>query len=292
MARASKYGIRELHRDFPTERACLNFIFNKLHTRKCSCGGAFSLMKGRKLFQCSGCRFQIAPTARTALHKSSTPLVLWFHAAMVFSNAKSGISAKQLERILAVTYKCAWRILHSIRLSLKQSMQKLEGIVEIDGEYIGGRRSVKYGRSEAILKKSVALAAIERSGKIKVRTVQGTGARPTTDFIFSSIDTGAKLMTDKSGSYVRAGKIYDRQSVNHSQKEYVRKDVHVNTTESFWSHVKRSVAGTHKSVSKHHLQSYLDAFAFHYNNRGNDKERFLALLGILLTPSTRQKTPF
>jgi len=211
---------------------------------------------------------------------------------MVFSNAKSGVSAKQLERHLAITYKCAWRILHSIRASLEQSMRKLDGVVEIDGAYLGGRKSVKQCRSEAILSKPVVLAAIERTGEVRVKTVQGTGARPTTDFIFSHINSSAKLMTDKHGSYARADKIYHRQFVNHSEKEYVRKNVHVNAVESFWSHVKRSVAGTHKSVSKQHLQSYLDAFAFHYNNRDSDKERFQALLGILLSPSERQKTPF
>ena len=211
---------------------------------------------------------------------------------MVFSNAKSGISAKQLERHLAVTYKCAWRMLHTIRTSLEQSMRKLEGIVEIDGAYMGGRKSIKQGRSEAILSKPVVLAAIARDGEVRVQKVQGTGAIPTNNFIFSNIDTGAKLMTDKSGSYVRAGKVYDRQSVNHSQKEYVRNNVHINTVESFWSHVKRSVSGTYKSVSKQHLQSYLDAFAFHYNNAHNDRARFQALLGILLTPSKQQKTPF
>jgi transposase-like protein len=292
MARSNKYGIRELRRDFPSDKACLEFIFNKSHSRKCSCGGMYSLKKGRKLFQCSRCRFQIAPTAKTAFHKSSTSLVLWFHAIMVFSNAKSGISAKQLERHLAVTYKCAWRILYSIRTSLAQSLRKLEGVVEIDGAYMGGRKSAKQGRSEAILSKPVVLAAIERTGEVRVKQVQGTGARPTTDFIFSNIDSSAKLMTDKSSSYIRTDKIYRRQSVNHSQKEYVRKNVHVNAVESFWSHVKRSVAGNHKSVSKQHLQSYLDALAFHYNNRDNDRGRFQALLGILLSPSERQKTPF
>src|SRR6266542_4315547 len=134
MARTTKYGIRRLRREFPTDKSCLEFLFKAFHDRHCSCGGGYSLLKGRKKFQCGKCRYQIAPTAGTIFEKSSTPLTLWFHAVMVFSNAKSGVSSKQLERELEVTYKCAWRILHTIRTSLSQSIRKLSGIVETDGE--------------------------------------------------------------------------------------------------------------------------------------------------------------
>lgn len=105
-----KYGLKQLRKDFPTDRACLEFAFDTLHSRECSCGGVYALRLERKQFQCSKCRFAISPLAETIFEKSSTPLVLWWHALWVFSNAKSGISAKELERQLAVTYKTAWRL--------------------------------------------------------------------------------------------------------------------------------------------------------------------------------------
>src|SRR3990167_3314796 len=140
MSKETKYGVNSLKRDFPNDSACLQFIFDSQHTRKCSCGGQYRLIDGRRQFQCSKCRFQIAPTANTIFHKSSTPLILWFHAIHVFSNAKSGISAKQMERDLEETYKTAWRILNLIRKALKQSDEKLKGDVEMDSAYFGGRR--------------------------------------------------------------------------------------------------------------------------------------------------------
>src|SRR3972149_6170667 len=107
MRRKHKYGIPSLKKDFPNNDTCLEYIFDTLHTRKCSCGGKYSLMKEglktKRKFQCSKCRFQISPTAGTIFHKSSTPLTLWFHAILVFSNAKSGISSQQMQRNLEVT---------------------------------------------------------------------------------------------------------------------------------------------------------------------------------------------
>lgn len=292
MSRASKYGIRELHRDFPTNKACLEFIFDSRHERRCSCGGVYSLRKGRKKFRCGRCRFEIAPAKGTIFEKSSTPLLLWFHALLLFSNAKSGLSAKQLERHLAVTYKCAWRILREVRLSLIQGFTMLEGMVEADSVYLGGKRKGWKHRSEAILSKPVAFAAIERGGNIKAKTVAGTGGVPTWEFVTESVRTGSRLFTDKHRSFDRMKALYRLKNVNHSSQEYVRGNVHVNTVESFWSHVKRSVAGTHKRVSTQHLQSYLDAFAFHYNNRYSDKERFLSLLDIVLHAGAKKGIPF
>ena len=92
-------------------------------------------------------------------------------------------------------------------------------------------------------------------------------------------------MTDESNRYETVAVQYSRQAVNHSKREYARGEVHVNSLENFWSHVKRSVRGTHKVISKKYLQSYLDGFVFHYNNRHNDNQRFLTLLDALLRVS-------
>lgn len=102
-----KYGVPSLKRDFPTEEACLDFIFNTLHTKTCDCGGEYRPVKGRRQFYCHKCRRQIAPTAGTIFHHSSTPLTVWFQAILLFSNSNGGVSAKTIERNLEVTYKCA-----------------------------------------------------------------------------------------------------------------------------------------------------------------------------------------
>lgn len=205
---------------------------------------------------------------------------------MVFSNAKSGISAAEMGRQLEVTYKCAWRILHAIRNALPQIEVKLQGDVETDAAYFGGRRSAGKNNerlSEAFEAKSIVMAAIKRGGEMRAKVTPSTGSLAVEDFLERYVEkSGTRLMTDGSKSYKRIEKDYDRHSVDHHKKEYVRGDIYVNNVESFWSHVKRSVTGTHKGVSKKHLQTYLNGFVFHYNNRHNDRARFEALLGMML----------
>ncbi len=58
----------------------------------------------------------------------------------------------------------------------------------------------------------------------------------------------------------------------------MRGDIHVNTIEGFWSHLKRGIKSTHASVSRQHLQKYVDEFAFRYNNREAPAQMFHRLL--------------
>lgn len=288
MKRENRYSLRDLKKQFPNDRACLEYIFDALHSRECSCGGRYAILKGRRQYQCSKCRHQIAPTAGTIFHKSDTPLNLWFWAIFIFSSAKSGVSAKELERQLGVTYKTAWRILMFIRKALPQEMDLLQGIVEMDEAYFGGKKGYKDARHRPSFtgNKAVVMGAAERQGRIRAKLAPDATAQSITRFIDRNIHPmDTKLYTDKSNRYGKAAWGYDREAVNHSKKEWKRGQAHINTVEAFWAHVKRSVSGTHKVVSKKYLQAYLDGFVFHYNNRRSDRERFSSLLGALLQPS-------
>lgn len=285
MSIETKYSIKNLKEDFPDDTACLDFMFDATHNRTCKCGGTYRLLKGYKKYQCSKCRYRISPAAGTIFHKSDTPLTSWFHAIWIFSNAKSGISAKEMERHLGVTYKCAWRVLSQIRKALKQDDKPLRGTVEMDSGYIGGRHyggknNEKLG--EAMKKKSVVTIAVERGGRMKAEILPNVTATELEVFMMGNIKEGSSLMTDNAKGYDRVKDVYKLEKVDHSKREYVRGQVHVNHIETFISHLKRSITGTYKTISKQHLQSYLDSFVFHYNNRGNDRNRFSLLLETVL----------
>ncbi len=297
MQKIHRYGIPSLKQDLPSHDACIEHIFNLHHARKCSCGGKYTLMKeGAKIkrkFQCSICHFQIAPTAGTIFHKSKTPLTLWFHAILIFSNAKSGISALQLQRNLEVTYKCAYRMLRRIRESLKQDDIKLKGDVEIDIGYFGGKgyagRNNEY-LSRVMAKKSVVIVAVERGGRARAEIVPDSTSQTMKSFIERNIQTKTtSILTDSSKVYMKSDLTHDRHAVDHHKGEYVRGDIHINTVETFFSHLKRSIRGTYKVISRKHLQSYLDAFVFHYNNRRSDRKRFETLLRMLLLSEGQPK---
>lgn len=290
MSRFSKYGICELSRDFPTNKACLEFVFDAVHDRRCSCGGVFSLRKNRKSFRCGRCKHELAPLKGTIFEKSSTPLILWFHAMLLFSNAKSGISAMELKRNLSVTRKCAWRMLSLLRSSLVQGSQKLSGTVEVDQTYLGGRVRGR-SMSNTFKAKALAIAVIERRGEVRVKVIENKDKISVGRFITEHVDRlGTRLMTDQDQGYIDTDKLYETHMINHQKKEFVRGDIHVNTVESFWAHVKRCLRGTYKSVSKKHAQSYLNAFAFHYNNAHNDRLRFELLIQLVLLSGAKTRT--
>ena len=129
-------------------------------------------------------------------------------------------------------------------------------------------------------------AAAERDGYMRADIMKDGSAHSHGEFLTKHVSNeGTRLMTDGATHYRNVAVGYDRQFVEHTKGEYVRGDVHVNNVETFWAHVKRSIKGTHKSVSKRYLQAYFDGFVFLYNQRKDtDYERFSALLGVLLQP--------
>src|SRR3989344_4363574 len=283
---SGRFGVRSLHRRFPTDDACLEYIFRKRHGRYCSCGGVFKRIAGRKKYHCSRCSFQVAPLSGTIFEKTKIPLTLWFHALMMFSNAKSGLAAKTIQRDLEITYKCAWRMAHLIRSTLQQSDDILKGNVELDLAYFGGKGDAGKNNerlSDVFKAKTKVLAAIERKKKARAQVVSSGSARNHKNFLWQNVSTKeTKLMTDKTLHLDNVAKPYDRHIVHHKKREFVRGRVHTQTVDWFWSNTKGSLRGTHKSVSPKYLQSYLDGFVFHYNNAHSDRERFFALLDTVL----------
>ena len=281
-----RFGLRTLRKRFPTEDACLLFLFKLRHEKKCSCGGVFKRVQGRKKYYCSRCSRQVAPTAGTIFEKSKVPLTLWFHVLMMFSNAKSGLAAKTIQRDLEITYKCAWRMARLIRGALKQSDEPLKGEVELDLAYFGGKGVAGKNNerlSEVFRAKTKVLAAIERKKQARAQVVSSGSARNHKNFLWQNVSTkDTKLMTDKALQLDNIARPYERHSVHHKKREFVRGRVHTQTVDWFWSNTKGSLRGTHKSVSPKYLQSYLDGFVFHYNNAHSDKQRFEALVDTVL----------
>lgn len=266
-----RYTLKQFQADYPNEDACLKAVFDdRFGELKCcpGCGvvGArFHRVRGRQCYACQWCGFQLFPLANTIFRKTTTPLTSWFYAIYLFSVSKNGVSAKELERHLGVTYKTAWRMCKQIRLLMKQESTPLEGIVEADETYIGGRK--KNGRRGPSDKQPV-FGMVERDGFAKAMHVKSSGSRILIPLIETGFDKDSKIYTDEYGSYKSLTKRgYSHTTVNHSALEYVRGTVHTNTIEGFWSQLKRSLDGTYHSVSPKYLQLYVDEFVFRYNYR-------------------------
>jgi hypothetical protein len=231
------------------------------------------------------------------MHKSSTSLQLWFHAIFLMAQTKCGISAKQLERELGVTYKTAWRMFTLIRNELMaQDDSPLSGTIEADEMYVGGkpRQSDRApwnaapnstARRQAAQKwslehKTGVFGMVERGGKTAAHVIPRKPGTAIMGRIEARVDPSPTVYTDDSTIYTRlkerTGIAHD--TVNHSARVYVRGDVHTNTIEGVWANMKTGIIGTHHHVSPKWLQGYLNEYVWRYNRRNEPHPMFLSLL--------------
>ncbi len=147
----TKYTINDFNKQFSDEGTCLDWLWQRRFPNGANCPVCqtvrkFHRVKSRKVYECDHCGYQISPTAGTILHKSPTPLRYWFYAVYLMASTKCGISAKQLQRELGVTYKTAWRMFKQIRNLMDEGMSPFKGQIEVDETYIGGKCPGKCGR--------------------------------------------------------------------------------------------------------------------------------------------------
>ncbi|MEX0895595.1 MAG: IS1595 family transposase [Patescibacteria group bacterium] len=276
-----KYTIKDLRKEFPDDDACLEYIFSVRFPNpvcnECKAKNSFYRVSTRKCYSCSHCGNQIHPLAGTIFHKSSTKLTDWFHALFLFSSSKKGVSGKDLERQLGVTYKTAWRIAKQIRSLMTQGKNPLDGTVEMDETYVGGkRRGGKRGRGTD---KEAVVGIAQRGGSVRVKHVDNVKSVTLMPMLRENVKLGSAVMTDEFPVYNRVGRDgYLHEVVQHGIKEYVRGNAHTNTIEGFWSQVKRSISGTHHAVSPKYLQFYLNEFVWKYNHRDSVIPMFHLLL--------------
>jgi transposase-like protein len=235
------------------------------------CGDtSVSKLAKRHQYECNGCGYQFSATAGTVFHDSHLPLWKWFLAVYLMCESKKGMSANQIKRTLDISYKTAWYLCHRIRDAVKvQHTEKLNGTVEADESFVGGRYEKR--RKRAAYEKPCVAGVIQRKGPVRAEQIISRGARAISAFVQASVEPGSKLMTDEYAGYEKVGKFYDHSTVNHSKLEYVVGLTHTNSIENFWSLFKRGVVGQFHHVSQKHLDRYLDEFTYRFNGREDDK---------------------
>ena len=287
---ADKFTFAQYKAQYPDNDACLQAIMERRYGKaeacpECGVVGKLTKITGRRAYACKeGCH--IYPCAGTIFEHSSTELSLWFHAMYLLTATRNGVSAKELERQLGVTYKCAWRIGHQLRILMDARAKaaipggQLSSHVEVDETFVGGRKSrTQMRRHGDKAQKAVVMGIVQRGGPLVGKVVKSTAAINLIPEVMENVAPGTKVSTDEWRPYKHlSGLGYNHARVNHGAGEYVRGDVHTNTLEGFWSHLKRGIRSTHVAVSKQHLQKYVNEFAFRFNNRDNPADMFNRLV--------------
>ncbi len=292
-ASASDYSLIEFMRDYPDDAACLDKLWRERyapdgHTAdcpRCEKPRRFHRTKTRASYTCDTCGLHIHPMKGTIFEKSTTSLQLWFYAIYLVASTRCGISAKQLERELGVTYKTAWRMLNKIRTELMSDDddEPLAGEVEVDETSVRGRyRGPRMNRSESALWREAqpaVLGMVERGGRVRLRVISSRRGEPLSREVRTHLNPSALLFTDDWQAYKPLrGEFSDHRVINHSRGQYVNGSTHTNTVEGFFGNLKTGMRGAYKHVSARSLQSYLDEYAWRHNAQRRGGSLFKQLL--------------
>ena len=282
----TKFTITQFLNRFPNNDSCLDEIKklrwgNDMTCSKCNRRSNFYKIKGRTAYACQFCGYHLYPLAGTIFDKSSTPLTLWFYAIYLMAQTRSGISAKQLQRELGVTYKTAWRMFKQIRILMAETGGSLlSGDVEIDETFVGGK-----GSNRATIPnfneipKEIVMGIVERGGKLHTKHIPNTGKWTLIEEIQKNVDRNASIMTDEYRGYAQLSKYgYRHFTVNHGNTQYTNGQIHTQNIENIWSQLKRGIFGVYRHVSKEYLQSYVNEYSWRYNNRQSGGQMFNLIL--------------
>jgi transposase-like protein len=270
--------------EFPDDATCLDWLVGHLYPTgifcpKCERVTKHHRVKSRPAYSCQFCGHYEYPMAGTIFEGSSTSLRLWFHAMYLMASTRCGISAKQLEREIGVSYPTAWRMFKQIRSMLDQDSDgPFSGIVEMDEAFMGGRGHWRHGRQKQGSPRAddphrtAVFGMVQRGasgvhGKVSAK-VEPRPARYLRENVGGKVAPGSTVYTDEARMFEQLDDLYTHGAVDHANRVYVSGDIHVQSIEGFWSLVKRGVSGVYHGVSPKHLQSYLDEYVFRYNNRG------------------------
>jgi transposase-like protein len=271
-------NIIQIYKQFPTEDACIDHL-EKVRwngTPKCPyCGSVNSTpMKNERRHHCNACNTTYSVTVGTIFHRTHLDLQKWFLAIALILNAKKGMSARQLARDIEVHRNTAWSMGMRIRKAMTEDRQLLEGVVEMDECYIGGKPrkgSIQSKRGRGTHKIPV-VGIVERGGRVRAKAQRDKvlTAKRLAKMVRETVKLdGATVITDEYRGYVKLKSFVKHMTINHKYT-YVDGDIHTNSIESFWALLKRGIVGQYHKVSVAHLGQYIDEFCFRYNNRHNE----------------------
>jgi transposase-like protein len=284
-------SLAQIFRYFSDNATCLQFLEEQIYPDgmvACPyCGGMHPYRRGDGRFKCRECGSSFSILQETIFQDTKLPLYKWFGAIFLMSTHSKGISSKQAAIDLGVCQKTAWFMLHKIRTAFEQSTPILEDEVEVDETYVGGRETNKHeckkvegtqGRSTKT--KTPVFGIAQREGDVFALKVEDTKSSTLMPIIKRHVKAGSTVYTDETNIYCNLNENgYDRQIVNHKQKEFAVGRKSTNTIEGFWGQFKRMVYGTYHYVSRRYMQRYIDEAVFRYNNRTlKGGERFAALM--------------
>ena len=284
----------EFQKKFSTEEACIEHLFKLRWPAGYVCPRCghrhYCFHTTRKLYQCSGCKYQVSVIAGTIFHKTRTPLVKWFWMIFMMSRQKSGVSMLSLQRMLGIgSYKTVWTMGHKIRKAMadRDQLYQLGGLVEMDEAFVGPKKPGPPGRGAK--GKATVIIAVEsgdkHAGFAVMRHVPNADGEQILGIVQEKMVRETSFRTDGWSAYQtldKNGYPHERVIVSKGKAALKKlKWVHV-----LAANVKGNLRGIYHGVGEKHLNRYLAEFSFRFNRRFWDSQLFNRTLAACLSTFT------
>ena len=294
-------NLTQVHRKFGTEAKCVAYLEKLRWNNKPECvfcGSKMVYKRNQKQtipeYHCNNCNQDFTIIYGTIFENTQLELPKWFLTIAMYLNAKMGLSAKEIERNVGVSYKTAWYALMRMRCAMIDHCNiELSNVLEMDEAYVGGKprhrtqgqteqsvpsvsrvEAEKSKRGRGTLKTPV-VGIVERRGKIVLKVIQKLSYKNLSAFLKDNVDLDdSTLITDEFRGYWNMDEIIEHYTVNHGKKQYVSGKNHTNTIEGYWSLLKDSIKGHQRAISKKYLPIYLVSSAYIFNHRNDWTDLF------------------
>lgn len=284
-----------LHRKFNTQDKCIAYL-EKIrwgNTPACvRCGSTnVTQRKDSIKWHCNEENKDFSVLIGTIFENCRLPLPKFFEIMFLMNNAKMGISAAEISRAVGVKYQTAWFACHRTRCAMINNEIRLEGMVEFDETYVGGKPKKRYDKDPNVAnlsrvtnkrgrgtKKTPVVGAVEKKGQVYVKIIEKLTGRNLLAMLKERVKTEESIVfTDDFRSYRKFDDTVEHITIKHTEG-YGSGVRTVNTIEGFWSILKNGIRGSFRSVSKKYLPFYLAEFSYKYNKRHLQKDSFFELL--------------
>jgi len=254
-----------------------------------------SFLSTRKIWKCKECKKQFSVKVGSIMEDSPLKIEIWMAAFWLVCSAKNGISSCEVARSLGIQQRSAWFMLHRIRRAMETgSFEKMDGEVEVDETYIGGKaKNMHTGKRQEMRERGFPKTAVmgfrERDGEVRTMVIPDNTKETLQAKVRENVEEGADLFTDSAKAYSGLAKDYAHRTVDHKNGQYVveyqdageDKQAHTNGIEGYWNLLDRCYHGTYIIMSPQHQERYLAEQDFRYNTRKQkDGERFQQALSM------------